>query len=766
MESKPLVSIIINNYNYERFLPEAIDSAINQSYANTEVIVVDDCSTDNSRDVIASYGDKITPVYHQENGKQAAAFNSGFAISKGEIIIFLDADDYLFPNAVESIVSVWKPNLAKVHYRLAVVDSNRESLGFSYPQGGTKLSSGEVWRTILEVGGYGSVATSGNALNRKALEEVFPISDEYKLTADDYLSMLIPFYGEIIGIEEPLAAYRIHNSNQWALATLTAERFQRFVRHDLQNYHLLVQKANELGYELPKDLEQRNIGRLWSRMASLRLDPQNHLVPDDKPLPLVYKGIRSLWKYSDHTWYKKLLFSLWFIWVGLMPLPLAKMAITWLFVPHQRPKPIDWFRQLLQKKDTSKQVNTENNLKNSALRVLFVSHTYIVGVNQGKLDAVAAAGAEVGLLVPKQWNASQWNKFHELEQPYERINYYPTQMYFTGRAGACFYSPLGILKAIFDFRPDIIQVEHEVFSLSALELSFFARIFNKPVVFFGWENMDRQLSNFRQWIRQYVFDTAKLIIAGNCEGAELVKKWDYPGKVEVMPQMGVDTEFFTPPEHKQANSEFCIGFVGRLSYHKGIDTLIAAAKILREQNHNFRIILCGSGSDEAKFREEAEKLGVDELITWRGGVSHEQVPLEMQKLDVLVLPSRTIETWKEQFGHVIIEAMATGIPVVGSTCGEIPNVVGRSDLVFTEGNAQELAAILARLISDNAWYSEAAQYSLERVHQNYSHERIAQRLIDLWRDILNRKDKSAYLDSSTPRPQTALLNSSQVTHCE
>lgn len=90
------VSIIINNYNYERFLSEAIDSAINQNYQNTEVIVVDDYSTDNSRDVIASYGDKIIPVYHQENGKQAAAFNSGFAVSKGEIIIFLDADDYLF----------------------------------------------------------------------------------------------------------------------------------------------------------------------------------------------------------------------------------------------------------------------------------------------------------------------------------------------------------------------------------------------------------------------------------------------------------------------------------------------------------------------------------------------------------------------------------------------------------------------------------------------------------------------------------------------
>jgi len=385
----------------------------------------------------------------------------------------------------------------------------------------------------------------------------------------------------------------------------------------------------------------------------------------------------------------------------------------------------------------------------SPTRVLFVSHTYVVGVNQGKLDAIAATDkAEVALLAPKLWNAKQWDKQLQLEKTYERIKYYPAQMYFSGRVGACIYSPLAILKAIIDFRPDIIQVEQEVFSLAALELSFFARLFNKPVVFFGWENMDRQLSPFRQWIRKYVFDTAKLIIAGNCEGGELVKKWGYAGPIEVMPQMGVDTEFFTPAENKEANSEFCIGFVGRLSYQKGIDTLITAAKILREQNYNFRIILCGSGSDEPKFREQAQKLVVDELITWRGRVSHKEVPQEMQKLDLLVLPSLTVETWKEQFGHVIIEGMATGIPVVGSTCGEIPNVIGRSDLVFTEGNAGELAAILARLISDSTWYSEVAQYSLDRVHQNYSHERIAQRLIDWWSNILDRQHKSAYLDSS------------------
>lgn len=341
MTEKPLVSIIINNYNYDRFLAEAIDSALNQSYPHCEVIVVDDGSTDNSREIIAGYGDRIISIF-QPNGKQAAAFNSGFAKSQGDIIIFLDSDDYLFPYTVEQIVAVWKPELSKVHYRLTVVDIVGKPLGYSSPQGSTPLASGEVWKKLLDRGGYASTPTSGNALNRSVLEKLFPIPDEYKLTADDYLSFQVPFYGNVAAIEEPLGAYRIHDTNQWALATVTSARFQRFVRHDLQNFALLTQKAKELGYEVPSDLEQRSIGRLWSRLISLRLDSQNHPVKSDRPLNLIYSGIRSLWKYSDFNWQKRFFYTIWFIWVGLLPLPLAEPAIAWLYAPQHRPKLVDW----------------------------------------------------------------------------------------------------------------------------------------------------------------------------------------------------------------------------------------------------------------------------------------------------------------------------------------------------------------------------------------------------------------------------------------
>ena len=106
-------SVIINNYNYGRFLGSAIESALTQSYPNVEVIVVDDGSSDDSRQVMASFGKRIFPIY-KTNGGQASALNTGFANSSGDIIIFLDADDLLHPTLVERVVNAFHAE-AQVH---------------------------------------------------------------------------------------------------------------------------------------------------------------------------------------------------------------------------------------------------------------------------------------------------------------------------------------------------------------------------------------------------------------------------------------------------------------------------------------------------------------------------------------------------------------------------------------------------------------------------------------------------------------------------
>ena len=385
-------------------------------------------------------------------------------------------------------------------------------------------------------------------------------------------------------------------------------------------------------------------------------------------------------------------------------------------------------------------------MKQQKLKALFISHAYVVGVNQGKLNAIATlvedisqqGNIEVGLLAPSNWKALEWNRLIPLEHPYPHLHLYSAPVIFSGRVGAHLYSPGKIWQVLKDFNPDIIQIEEEVFSLCAFEVAILARIIKKPIVIFGWENQLRQLSPLRWQICQFVLNTASAIISGNQDGADVMRKWNYHGLLEVMPQMGVDPDFFTHALKPlaQNKSTFQIGFLGRLTQSKGIDLIFRAVAQLRDRGINSQIILCGSGSETAALRKLAENLQISDRILWRGAVSHHQVPAELSQFDVLVLPSRSTPTWKEQFGHVLIEAMSMGIPVIGSNSGEIPHVIGRADLVFPEEDHSGLADILTRLINDPEWRQETSLYGMARVHQLYSHKKIADRLISLWQTIL------------------------------
>lgn len=233
MSNNPLVSIIINNYNYGGFLREAIDSALAQFYSNTEVIVVDDGSTDHSKMIIAQYGNKIIPVF-KDNGGQASAFNDGFNISKGQIIIFLDSDDVLLPTTVEkSIRSFDDPKVVKVHWPLWKVDTNRKKTGKLLPD--SVLIDGDLKDELIKNGPTScggppnSPPTTGNAWSRRYLREVFPMPEQpFRQTADYYLMVLAPLYGTIRKLEEPLGLYRVHGSNSTLRQSYLTNFLDRF----------------------------------------------------------------------------------------------------------------------------------------------------------------------------------------------------------------------------------------------------------------------------------------------------------------------------------------------------------------------------------------------------------------------------------------------------------------------------------------------------------------------------------------------------------
>jgi glycosyltransferase involved in cell wall biosynthesis len=218
--SAPLVSIIIDNYNYAAFLPAAIESALGQSYAPIEVLVVDDGSTDGSREVIARYGSRISPLL-KANGGQASAFNSGIAASRGEIICLLDSDDLYFNNKVKEVVEIFEQNdnRAKpllVSHSLELIDAQGTArAGHVGNKGGSPLNLyGYAKRYGFTYSPCGP--TTGISLNRQLARRIFPIPERgLKVGADDFVRRAASLIADCYSISTVLGAYRVHGNNRW-----------------------------------------------------------------------------------------------------------------------------------------------------------------------------------------------------------------------------------------------------------------------------------------------------------------------------------------------------------------------------------------------------------------------------------------------------------------------------------------------------------------------------------------------------------------------
>ena len=221
MKSNPLVSILINNYNYERFLSDAINSALKQTYQNIEIIVVDDGSTDKSLEIIQNYRNEIIPI-PKKNGGQASAFNAGFAHSQGEIICFLDADDTFTPEKIAKIVNIFQ-NHEQVGWCFHPLKFVNGDLSDSlHPQASYTGESGvyEIRPTIQrgKLRGtlpFAGTATSGLCFRRSLLQQILPMPESIRITSDDYLKYSAFGRGQGFVLLEKLAWQRIHGDNAY-----------------------------------------------------------------------------------------------------------------------------------------------------------------------------------------------------------------------------------------------------------------------------------------------------------------------------------------------------------------------------------------------------------------------------------------------------------------------------------------------------------------------------------------------------------------------
>jgi glycosyltransferase involved in cell wall biosynthesis len=271
------VSIIVVNYNNGDFLAAAIDSALSQIHPVYEVIVVDDCSADNSQAVIMDYGDRIRAVLRDTNGGQIEAINTGWPLARYPRLMFLDSDDLLLAHAAAKVCAGWTPATVKLQFPLVTIDQSGREVGHAYPKYPGHLDTATIRAELLRSGGAPNSPASGNAYSRSLLEAVmrdggFDLEIPRKYWMDFILTCNAPFFGEVVTLYEPLACYRVHDRNLYAIRTIDAALFTRMLNSVSFELEYFASRCRKWGIPFnPAVAGNRSIWALECRLMADKL---------------------------------------------------------------------------------------------------------------------------------------------------------------------------------------------------------------------------------------------------------------------------------------------------------------------------------------------------------------------------------------------------------------------------------------------------------------------------------------------------------------
>jgi len=345
------ISIVITVYNYERYVGLAIDSALKQTRRADEIVVVDDGSSDGSRKIIAGYGDKIRAIF-QANQGNIAAFEVGYREAKGDVLLFLDADDVLLPTAVEAVVAHWHEGVSKVQYNLEIIDGAGTALGRSFCAFPKSYTSRDVHTEFIRSGTYIWPVMSGNAYSREFLGQVIPLNPP--VGYDGALNTIAPLYGDVITVQAALGQYRLHGRNiSRNDAKGRARRFPDFPRQigfrvtefDILKAHCEKKSVRVLAAK-PIDNEIVFVNyRLASRKLGLRYVGQEA----DTSTSLLGRGI---WLALTKTtkWSAAAFHLAWFIALFLSPSAVAQRLIMLRFNRAELLRPLLRFSNVIRRR--------------------------------------------------------------------------------------------------------------------------------------------------------------------------------------------------------------------------------------------------------------------------------------------------------------------------------------------------------------------------------------------------------------------------------
>ena len=380
-----------------------------------------------------------------------------------------------------------------------------------------------------------------------------------------------------------------------------------------------------------------------------------------------------------------------------------------------------------------------------------VSKALVVGAYQRKAEEIARRGVKLTVLVPPSWRD---RRGRQVATAYHTEGYTlrTIPLWLNGNFHLHFYPTLA--RELAHLQPDVLHMDEEPYNLATYLALGSAQRLGIPALFFTWQNLMRNYPPPFAWWEKANYRRAAHALAGNQDAATVLRNKGYQGQVTVLPQFGVDPAIFTQAipvmasHSQQAGAPLRVGYAGGLLPEKGLDLLLQACAGLQGA---WQLTLVGEGESRADLVALATKLGITDRVRFDSRLESHAMPVFYQNLDAFVLPSRTLSTWKEQFGRVLIEAMSCAVPVVGSNSGEIPNVIGESGLLFTEGEVDALRSHLQRLLDDPELRVKLGQSGRARVLAHYTMQQIATQTVEIYRTLGDLSQNRAPSSGASPR---------------
>jgi glycosyltransferase involved in cell wall biosynthesis len=370
------------------------------------------------------------------------------------------------------------------------------------------------------------------------------------------------------------------------------------------------------------------------------------------------------------------------------------------------------------------------------MRVLRIAHASLTPALRERERAFARRYPEVELqlITTKRWREAEV----EVEAtPDDLFPVIAARTYLSKHIQLFAYDPRPIIRALRKFRPHLIDLNHEPYSVACSEVLTLCRWFapDVPVVMHTNQNILHQYPLPFRWMERRALKRLSAAYACSETVLEVLRAKGFTRTAPVI-TYGVNTKAFSPPAtlRREPGQPLTIGFVGRMLPGKGLNVLAdALAKLKTEE---WQLLLVGDGPECEAFKQSLAAHGLLERAQFAGAISYDQIPGYFHQMDVMVMPTQTTKRIREQFGRVLVEAMASGVPVIGSTCGAIPEVIGHAGLVVEEGDDDALADALRRMLSDEGLRQRLARAGRTRVEQQYSWESIADKMYELFHQVM------------------------------